>query len=140
MTETIDTVDTVGNLPSTIADTKKPKKVVVRRDEFQLKEVVNEYIKSGLTITEYCRKTKEVAGTLVKNLEDDGYRMTPVTAQGCDELQAENDRLLNNYIKLLQKYEPDKYKMAMLACIDRYKKIPSSDSDYWVLRFTVWKH
>lgn len=37
----------------------KPK----RRDKDELKAVVAEYIKSGLTITEYCRRTKEVAGT-----------------------------------------------------------------------------
>ncbi|SEB14038.1 hypothetical protein SAMN05660964_03780 [Thiothrix caldifontis] len=117
-----------------VDDTKKATQT--RRTEAQLKEVVNEYIKSGLTITEYCRKTKEVAGTLVKNLEDAGYRMTLGTAQDStaggkslneptaggtqvpSELQIENDMLLNNYTKLLQKYEPDKYKMAMLACID----------------------
>ncbi|SEB14392.1 hypothetical protein SAMN05660964_03803 [Thiothrix caldifontis] len=58
-----------------MAETIEKRKEVVRRSESQLKELVNKYIKSGLTITEYCRKNKEAAGTLVKNLEDDGYRM-----------------------------------------------------------------
>ncbi|WGZ92657.1 MAG: hypothetical protein QJT81_12355 [Candidatus Thiothrix putei] len=101
-----------------MAETIEKRKEVVRRSESQLKELVNEYIKSGLTIMEFCKEHKEAPPTLVKHLEEAGYRMTLGTAQGCDELQAENDRLLNNYIKLLQKYEPDKYKMAMLACID----------------------
>lgn len=35
-----------------------------------------------------------------------------------DDYVVVNEVLLNNYTKLLQKYEPDKYKMAMLACID----------------------
>ena len=121
--ETVE-VDEAKTKTVAVADTKKATQT--RRTEAQLKEVVNEYIKSGLTITEYCRKTKEVAGTLVKNLEDAGYRMTLGTAQDStaggtqvpSELQIENDMLLNNYTKLLQKYEPDKYKMAMLACID----------------------
>lgn len=95
-------------------DTTKSKK----RDKDQLKELVNEYVKSGLTVMEFCKEHKEAPPTLVKHLEYAGYRMTLETAKGCSDSQAENDRLFTNYINLLKKYEPEKYKTAMLACLD----------------------
>ena len=109
-------VDEAKTKTVAVADTKKATQT--RRTEAQLKEVVNEYIKSGLTVMEFCKEHKEAPPTLVKHLEDAGYRMTLGTAKDPSDLKAENDMLLNNYTKLLQKYEPDKYKMAMLACID----------------------
>lgn len=119
MTDTVDTVETIDTAETVdVAAPTKKRKEVVRRDEFQLKELVNEYIKSGLTIMEFCKEHKEAPPTLVKHLEDAGYRMTLGTAQGCDELQAENERLINSIGELLKKYEPDKHKTAILACID----------------------
>ena len=95
----------------TLVPTKKTRKVPVRRDESELKELVNKYIKSGLTITEYCRKNKEAAGTLVKNLEDDGYRMIQngSTAGGTldpnSELESKIKQLEDELLEITLKHE-----------------------------------
>ena len=110
MTDAIASSDELSSTADT-TDTKKTRKVPVRRDESELKELVNKYIKSGLTITEYCRKNKEAAGTLVKNLEDDGYRMIQngSTAGGTldpnSELESKIKQLEDELLEITLKHE-----------------------------------
>ena len=105
--------------------------MAVRKTDEEKEQIIQAYLASGLNITDYCKlESSGTTGvsTLSTWLEDKGYRMVLETTSGTtgrvitsaeyDELLAENEKLMNSYSKLLQKYEAEKYKMALMACID----------------------
>ena len=105
--------------------------MAVRKTDEEREQIIQAYLASGLNITNFCKlESSGTTGvsTLSTWLEDKGYRMVleitsgttgrVITSAEYDELQAENERLINSIGELLKKYEPDKHKTAILACID----------------------